>query len=100
MTGQPPKPETQAQAERWNRVCRLAERAGLCSRCSSQFAWGIQGGFATVKEPCAACTIVMLDWPVVRPNGWHSPGGDVSARGTWASVGSTERTAPRDGDAR
>lgn len=91
------RPETERQAERWQTVCRLAEAAGLCSRCASQFAWGVQGGvggFSSVHPPCAACVVVMLDWPVVRPNGWRSPGGEVSVRGTWVSVGSTERTAP------
>lgn len=100
MTAPKPKPESVRQAERWMTVCRLAESAGLCSRCASQFAWGVQGGaggFSSVHPPCAACVVVMLYWPVVRPNGWRSPGGDVSVRGTWVSVGSTGRTAPRGG---
>ena len=91
-----PKPETQSQANRWQRVCRLAEEAGLCSRCAAQFAWATQGGaggFSSVHPPCAACTVVMLEWPAVRANGWRAPNGDTSRSETWAAVTSTRRTA-------
>lgn len=103
MTGKAPKPETLQQALTWQKVCRLAEAAGLCPRCAAQLAWGAQnggGGFSSVKAPCAPCTIVMLEWPVVRPNGWHTPRGTLSVPATWAGLTLTERTAPRDGDAR
>jgi hypothetical protein len=87
------KPETLSQAQTWQRVCRLAEGAGLCTRCASQVAWGSQGGFSSVREPCAACTVVMLEWPVAKPNGWRVPGGTLSSPQTWAPFTSTGRTA-------
>lgn len=96
MTGKAPKPETQGQADAWQQVCRLAERAGLCSRCAAQFAWGAQegsGGFSSIHAPCAPCTIVMLDWPVVRANGWRTPRGKLSWSRTWAEDAPVEPTA-------
>lgn len=96
MTEKRPKAESQGQAERWQKVCRLAEAAGLCSRCGPQFAWATQGGaggFSSVHAPCSACVVVMLGWPVVRPNGWRSPSGDTSRPTTWAPVGSVGRTS-------
>jgi hypothetical protein len=89
-----PKPETMSQAKSWQRVCRLAEEAGLCPRCATQLAWGAQRGFASVREPCAACTVVMLGWPVQRPNGWRTPAGTLSRPGTWAQFTPTGSTAP------
>jgi hypothetical protein len=91
-----PKPETQKQAEKWQRVCRLAENAGLCPRCAAQLAWGAQegsGGFSSIHPPCAPCTIVMLDWPVVRPNGWRTPSGRLSDAVTWVEGLPARRTA-------
>lgn len=93
-----PKPETMSQAQTWQRVCQLAENAGLCPRCASQFAWGVQGGFATVKDPCAACSVVMLAWPVVRPNGWRSPQGKLSLASSWLASRLTGRTPPPASD--
>lgn len=91
-----PKPETQAQADAWGQVCRLAEKAGLCPRCAAQLAWGAQegsGGFSSIHSPCAPCTIVMLEWPVVRANGWRTPRGKLSTAATWAEAVPTSRTA-------
>lgn len=90
-----PKPETQGQAEAWQKVCRLAERVGLCSQCAAQLAWGAQegsGGFSSIHPPCAQCTIVMLEWPVARANGRRTPRGTLSAPSTWSQLPSGERT--------
>lgn len=96
MAGKRPKPESPSQAKRWQAVCTLAEKAGLCSRCASQFAWGVQGGvggFSSVHPPCAACVVVMLGWPVVRPNSWRSPSGVLSEPASWSGQTLTRRTA-------
>lgn len=90
-----PKPETLSQARTWSRVRDLAEKAGLCSRDASQFAWGVQNGFATVHEPCATCTVVMLPWPVARPNGWRSPEGKLSSAASWPESTPAKRTPSR-----
>lgn len=95
MTAAKRKPETQGQADAWQQVCRLAERAGLCSRCAAQLAWGAQegsGGFSSIHAPCAPCTVVMLDWPVVRPNGWRTPRGKLSLPRTWSEDVPMSRT--------
>lgn len=91
-----PKPETMSQARTFDRVVRNAEAAGLCSPCAAQLGWAAQaggGGFSSVRQPCAACTVVMLGWPVQRPNGWRTPHGTLSAPVTWAEFTPTGRTA-------
>lgn len=97
-----PKPETLSQARTFDRVVRNGESAGLCPKCAAQLGWAAQagaGGFSSVKPPCAPCTVVMLGWPVQRPNGWRTPKGTLSVAATWAQLTSTRRTAPHAADA-
>lgn len=101
MPEKKPAPESIGQAEAWQAVCRLAELAGLCSRCAAQLAWGAQegsGGFSSIHPPCAPCTIVMLEWPVVRANSWRTPRGKLSSAATWAEAVPTRRTATPGGE--
>jgi hypothetical protein len=93
-----PKPETMSQARTFDRVVRNAGAAGLCPTCAPQLGWAAQagtGGFSSVKPPCPACTVVMIGWPLQRPNGWRTPRGTLSAPATWAEFTPTGRvTSP------
>lgn len=96
MPAKQPKPETMSQARTFDKVVRNAEGSGICPPCAAQLAWAVQsggGGFSSVKPPCAACQVVMLEWPVVRVNGWRTPAGSLSVPGSWVRSPSTRRTA-------
>lgn len=96
MTEKRPNPETMSQARTFDRVVRNGEAAGLCPACAAQLGWAAQaggGGFSSVKPPCAPCTVVMLGWPVVRPNSWRTPRGTLSVPATWAELTPVGRTS-------
>lgn len=63
--------ETPRQAEKWQRVYRWYDRAGLCPRCSAQGAWGHQLGFSNVKPPCLPCSVIVVEFPSPATNGWN-----------------------------
>jgi hypothetical protein len=65
--------ETLHQAQRWDVQCARARSVGLCDRCSAQYAWGLQLGFALSHPPCSACaTILAAADGEARLNGWRN----------------------------
>lgn len=79
------EPETVDQARNWDRVNRLAVRFGLCFSCASQYAWGVQGGFASVRPPCPECAPLVATLPSPRVNGWRSVTGAANDKNSWPS---------------
>lgn len=57
------KPETLAQARRWETTKRRYIGAGLCDKCAAQAAWGHQIGFSRINAPCADCAAVVGAFP-------------------------------------
>ena len=72
-SGEVDPPESLRQARRWDAACSRYTRAGLCSRCASQAAWGGQIGYSRVHAPCEACAPIIADFPgAEHVNGWRS----------------------------
>lgn len=65
-------PETPEQVKEWSRAKRRYLDAGLCHHCSAVAAYGHQLGFARVEPPRAACAMLVLSFPMERPNGWRA----------------------------
>jgi hypothetical protein len=67
------RPETLAQAKRWDTQCARARAWGLCDRCSSQYSWGLQLGFTQVHPPCDSCAELLADAVgTARIGGWRN----------------------------
>lgn len=71
-------PETIAQAQTWQTVKNRYIQLGLCEGCAAQAAWGHQCGFAAINPPCPRCAQTIADWPVAKPNGWRTRGGNAT----------------------
>lgn len=71
-------PESPAQAATWLKVKNRYTQLGLCNGCAGQAAWGHQCGFALIHPPCPDCAVLIADWPVAKPNGWRTRGGNAS----------------------
>jgi hypothetical protein len=57
-------PETQEQAEEWDRRASSYRRAGLCDACASSASTGHQLGWLRVPHPpCVACAPVVATFP-------------------------------------
>jgi hypothetical protein len=64
-------PETQRQAQEWERFKNRYQRSGLCDRCAAQAAWGHQvsaGGWRVVKPPCPPCAELVAMFPYITAN--------------------------------
>lgn len=64
--------ETQAQADEFSIMRSRYGKAGLCTRCAPQAAYGHQYGFSQVHPPCAGCAETVAAMPTAQPNGWRS----------------------------
>lgn len=88
-------PETLRQAQRFDAYSREAAAAGLCRVCAPQYSFGRRDGFSTVQHPpCAACTDLMVPWPLTATNGWRKTatrrsGGDPVAFSAFPGVPGT-----------
>ncbi len=67
------RPETIEQAKRWDVQKSRALAQGLCDKCASQYAWGLQVGFSHSHPPCSSCAaIIGAVVGEARPNGWRN----------------------------
>lgn len=65
-------PETLGQVREWERTKRRYLAEGLCHRCAANAAYGHQLGFSRVEPPRATCAMLVLSFPVDKPNGWRA----------------------------
>jgi hypothetical protein len=64
-------PETQSQAEEWERTKSRYVNDGLCHKCAAQAAWAHQtrsGGWSAINPPCPNCLVVVAQLPLATTN--------------------------------
>lgn len=86
------RPETPAQAQRWETVKNRYLHAGLCLRCASQAAWGHQCGFTRVHPACDLCAGTDLPRSLTDRHGyegvkWLRRSPNDARQGEYGSVG-------------
>lgn len=64
-------PETQAEADHWQRRNNRYVRLGLCYPCAAQCAYGHQLGFSRIHPPCEACQPIVDTFPYPAVGPWR-----------------------------